>query len=120
MKKLPSPGYCQSLSTIINLTSPPDLRSHHCRHQLPGIDVDDCEGESDVELPDHGEADGPPGVSVNWDKDAGDAGEATDHHRPEENPPPAPLVHDVPANEVGGNLYGRAGEEMLVNTFLFP
>ena len=40
------------------------LRSHHGGHQLPSVDVDDGEGEGDVELAHHGQADGPPGVGA--------------------------------------------------------
>ena len=43
-----------------------NLRSHYGGHQLPRIDVDDGEGESDVELADHGQADSPPGVRAFW------------------------------------------------------
>ena len=77
-----------------------DLRSDHGGHKLPGVDVDHGERKGDVELSDHGESDCPPGVGVDWDKHAGNAGESSDHHRAEEDPPPTPLVHKVPTNEV--------------------
>ena len=50
---------------------------------------------------------------TDWDKHARDAGQAAYHHRPEEDPPSAPLVHDVPADEVRGNLHSRAREKNL-------
>ena len=37
---------------------------------------------------------------TNGNKHAGDAGEAANHHRAEENPSPAPFVHDVPTDEI--------------------
>ena len=42
---------------------------------------------------------------------AADAGDAPGGHGGEEDPPSAPLVHDVPAHEVGGDLHRRADEE---------
>ena len=45
------------------------------------------------------------------DQDAADARDAAGDHGEEEDPPPAPLVHRVPAHEVGGHLHGRADEE---------
>lgn len=77
-----------------------DLRPDHGGHELPGVDVDHGEREGDVELSDHGEADCPPGVGVDRDKHAGNAGESSDHHSAEEDPPPTPLVHKVPTNEI--------------------
>ena len=38
------------------------LGPDHGGHQLARVHVDDGEGERDVELADHGEADSPPGV----------------------------------------------------------
>ena len=44
---------------------------------------------------------------------AADAGDAASHHGREEDPPPAPPVHQVPADEVGRHLDGAADEEAL-------
>ena len=38
------------------------------------------------------------------DEDAADAGDPAGDHGEEQDPAPAPLVHGVPAHEVGGNL----------------
>ena len=38
------------------------------------------------------------------DEDAADAGDPAGDHGEEEDPAPAPLVHGVPAHEVGGHL----------------
>ena len=54
------------------------------------------------------------GWSLSWaepthgDEDAGDAGQASDHHRHEQDPPPAPLVHAVPPDKVWWHLHSRA------------
>ncbi len=48
------------------------------------------------------------------DEDTGDAGESADHHGLEEDPAPAPLVHHVPAQEVGRHLHGRAAVQKIV------
>ena len=77
-----------------------DLGPDHGGHQLPRVHVDHGERQRDVELPDHGEADCPPGVGVDRDKHAGDAGESSYHHRAEQDPPPTPLIHKVPPDEI--------------------
>ena len=48
------------------------------------------------------------------DEDAADARDAPGDHGEEEDPPAAPLVHGVPAHEVGGHLDRRADEETQV------
>ena len=44
---------------------------------------------------------------------AADAGDASGHHGREEDPSPAPSVHQVPADEVGRHLDGAADEKAL-------
>ena len=44
-------------------------------------------------------------------EDAADPRDATRGHGGEEHPPAPPLVHGIPAHEVGGDLHGRTDEE---------
>ena len=90
-----------------------DLGPNHGGHQLPGVDIDHGEGEGDVELPDHGEADCPPGVSFDWDKHAGDTGESSYHHCAEQDPPPTPLIHKVPPDEIWWNLHSGTESNII-------